>query len=65
MEDEYAKRVYDECYGGIRMCGDCKRELAEIVKKFLTEHKKKRESMMKDAEALLERSRKTLDAMAR
>ena len=24
MEDEYAKRVYDECYKGVRMCGDCK-----------------------------------------
>ena len=28
LEDEYAKSVYDECYGGIRMCGDCKKELA-------------------------------------
>jgi len=65
IEDEYAKRVYDECYGGIRMCGDCKKELAGIVKKYLEEHRKKRESMMKDAEELLEKSRKTLDSMAK
>lgn len=65
IEDEYAKRVYDECYGGIRMCGDCKKELAGIVKKYLEEHRKKRESMMKDAEELLQKSRKTLDSMAK
>ena len=34
LEDEYAKRVYDECYGGVRMCGDCKKELATLVKKY-------------------------------
>jgi tryptophanyl-tRNA synthetase len=65
IEDEYAKRVYDECYGGIRMCGDCKKELAALVKKYLEEHQRKRESLMKDAEELLEKSRKTLDSMAR
>ena len=65
LEDEYAKRVYDECYGGIRMCGDCKKELAALVKTYLEEHQKKRRSLMKDAEELLERSRKTLDSMAR
>ncbi len=65
VEDEYAKRVYDECYGGIRMCGGCKQELAGIVKKYLEEHRRKRDSLMKDAEELLEKSRKSLDSMAR
>jgi len=65
IEDEYAKRVYDECYGGIRMCGDCKKELASIVKLYLEEHQKKRDSLMKDAQELLEKSRKTLDSMAK
>ncbi len=64
-EDEYAKRVYDECYGGIRMCGECKQELAGIVKKYLEEHRRKRDSLMKDAEELLENSRKSLDSMPR
>jgi tryptophanyl-tRNA synthetase len=65
LEDEYARRVYDECYGGVRMCGGCKKELAAIVKRFYEEHRKKRESMMREAEELLERSRKTLDSMSR
>ncbi|HUH99580.1 MAG TPA: tryptophan--tRNA ligase, partial [Nitrososphaerales archaeon] len=30
IEDDYVKRVYDECIGGIRMCGDCKKELAAL-----------------------------------
>jgi tryptophanyl-tRNA synthetase len=65
IEDDYAKRVFDECYGGVRMCGDCKAELAGLVKRFLEEHARKRESLMKDAEELLEKSRKTLDSMAK
>jgi tryptophanyl-tRNA synthetase len=64
MEDEYAKRVYDECYKGVRMCGDCKQELAAIVKRYLEEHRRKRDSMMKDAEELLTSSRKKLAALA-
>jgi len=64
-EDEYAKRVYDECYGGVRMCGDCKKELAGVVKKYLEEHRRRRDSMLKDAEELLARSRRTLDSMSR
>jgi len=65
IEDGYAKRVYDECYGGVRICGDCKKELATLVKGYLEEHQKKRESLMQDAEELLEKSRKILDSMAR
>jgi len=65
LEDEYAKRVYDECYAGVRMCGDCKSELSAVVKKYLEGHKKKRESLMGDAEELLEKSRKTLDSMSK
>ena len=64
LEDEYAKRVYDECYDGTRMCGDCKKELATLVKKYLEEHRKKRDSMMKDAEELLKSSKKRLAALA-
>jgi tryptophanyl-tRNA synthetase len=63
-EDEYAKRVYDECYDGTRMCGDCKKELADLVKKYLEEHRRKRDAMMKDAEELLKSSKKRLAALA-
>lgn len=65
QEDEYAKRVYDECYGGVRMCGECKGELAKIVKKDLEEHRRKRESFMKDAEELLVKSKSYLGSLAK
>ena len=64
LEDEYAKRVYDECYAGTRMCGDCKQELAAIVKRYLEEHRRKRDSLMKDAEELLKSSKKRLATLA-
>jgi tryptophanyl-tRNA synthetase len=54
--------VYDECLGGKRMCGPCKQEAAGLVKKFLEAHRKKRDSLMKEAEALLARSRDYLGA---
>jgi tryptophanyl-tRNA synthetase len=63
-EDEYAKRVYDECYAGTRMCGDCKKELATLVKKYLEDHRKRRDSLMKDAEELLKSSRERLAGLA-
>jgi len=64
VEDDYARRVYDECYKGVRMCGECKQELADLVKKYLAEHRRKRESLMKDAEELLKTSKKRLAALA-
>ena len=64
MEDEYAKRVYDECHSGTRMCGECKQELASVVKRYLEAHRRRRDSLMKDAEQLLNGSRKRLAAIA-
>jgi tryptophanyl-tRNA synthetase len=32
-----------QCKAGETLCGDCKKELAERVNKFLAEHQKKRE----------------------
>jgi tryptophanyl-tRNA synthetase len=57
LNDEHVKRVYDECLGGIRMCGECKQEAASLVKKFLDAHHRKRQAMMKDAEELLKKSK--------
>ena len=48
-DDEFAKLVYDECVGGERLCGDCKEQAAQLMRKFLTEHQEKRE----EAEELL------------
>jgi tryptophanyl-tRNA synthetase len=62
-KDDYAKKVYDECTGGIRLCGECKTELARLVKRDLEEHKKKRESVMKDAEELIAKSKEYLRSL--
>jgi tryptophanyl-tRNA synthetase len=43
-DDEYAKRVYDECVGGERLCGGCKEEAAELMQEFLADHQEKREA---------------------
>jgi tryptophanyl-tRNA synthetase len=48
-DDEFAKRVYDECVGGERLCGDCKEQAATLMREFLEDHQEKRE----EAESLL------------
>jgi tryptophanyl-tRNA synthetase len=42
-DDEFAKRVYEECVGGERLCGDCKEQAAELMREFLADHQEKRE----------------------
>ena len=42
-DDEFAKRVYDECVGGERLCGGCKEQAAELMEQFLEDHQEKRE----------------------
>jgi len=42
-DDEFAKRVYEECAGGDRLCGGCKTEAAELMREFLADHQEKRE----------------------
>ncbi|WP_254521520.1 tryptophan--tRNA ligase [Natrinema caseinilyticum] len=44
-DDEFAKRVYDECVGGERLCGDCKEQAAQLMREFLDEHQAKREEV--------------------
>ncbi len=41
-DDEFAKRVYDECAGGERLCGDCKEQAARLMEDFLEEHQENR-----------------------
>ena len=41
-DDEFAKRVYDECAGGDRLCGDCKEQAAKLMQDFLEEHQENR-----------------------
>ncbi|WP_247003100.1 tryptophan--tRNA ligase [Halosolutus gelatinilyticus] len=59
-DDEFAKRVYDECVGGERLCGDCKEQAAQLMKEFLAEHQEKREEvadLLEEADIELESPR--------
>ena len=60
VDDEHVQRVYDECTGGIRLCGECKQEAAALVKMYLEAHQKKRVSLLGDARELLTKNRKYL-----
>ncbi|MFP8953266.1 tryptophan--tRNA ligase [Natrialbaceae archaeon A-arb3/5] len=60
-DDEFATRVYDECVGGERLCGDCKEQAAQLMKEFLEEHQEKREEvedLLEDADIELESPRR-------
>ena len=59
-DDEHVKLVYHECTKGIRLCGECKQEAMGLVKGFLEEHHKRRNSLMADAKELLTKSRQYL-----
>ncbi len=61
-DDEHVERVRRECKGGTRLCGECKQEAIALVKEFLSEHQKKRESMLGDAKELLSKSRDYLNS---
>jgi tryptophanyl-tRNA synthetase len=60
-DDDFAKRVYDECVGGERLCGDCKEQAAVLMKEFLEEHQEKRaevEAALDDLDIDLESPRR-------
>ncbi|WP_436346145.1 tryptophan--tRNA ligase [Natronorubrum sp. FCH18a] len=60
-DDEFAKRVYDECVGGERLCGDCKEQAAQLMREFLEEHQEKRaevEELLEEADIELESPRR-------
>ena len=65
IDDEHSRRVYRECVKGTRMCGECKQEAAGLVKKFLEDHHKRRETLMNDANELLAKSRNYLTSAGR
>jgi tryptophanyl-tRNA synthetase len=46
-DDEKLKKRYENCKKGKVLCGECKKELAKRIKKFLAEHQKKREAAKK------------------
>jgi len=59
-DDEFAERVYDECVGGERLCGDCKEEAAQLMEEFLADHQEKREEareVLDDLDVVLDSQR--------
>jgi tryptophanyl-tRNA synthetase len=46
-DDKKLKEREERCRSGKLMCGECKKELAERIKKYLSEHQKKREEAKK------------------
>jgi len=60
-DDAFAKRVYDECVNGERLCGDCKEQAAVLMREFLADHQEKRA----EVEALLEAADVELDSHRR
>ena len=44
-DDELATRVYEECVGGERLCGDCKDQAAGLMEAFLADHQERREEL--------------------
>ncbi len=42
-DDNQLKEAYKDCVGGTRVCGNCKKYTAELMREFLKEHQEKRE----------------------
>jgi tryptophanyl-tRNA synthetase len=61
-DDEHSKRVYHECTKGIRLCGECKQEAIGLVKSWLEDHRRKRDSLLGEAKELLAKSRAYLSS---
>ncbi len=40
-DDSKLKKIYEECRSGKRICGECKKEAAELMKKFLIDFQEK------------------------
>ncbi|SMD31607.1 tryptophan--tRNA ligase [Picrophilus oshimae] len=45
-DDKNVQRVYEECRGGVRMCGACKNEASEMISRLLNELKEKKDESL-------------------
>ncbi len=60
-DDDFATKVYEECVGGERLCGDCKAQAGELMAEFLEDHQEKRaewEEKLEDIDIEIESPRK-------
>ncbi|MCD6113759.1 MAG: tryptophan--tRNA ligase [Thermoprotei archaeon] len=54
IDDEAkVRRIYEECKQGLRLCGECKREVTELFIKWLIKHQEKREKNLSKAEEII------------
>jgi tryptophanyl-tRNA synthetase len=51
--DEELDKVRMECLTGKRLCGECKVQLFELIEKYITEHERKKRTLISKAQALL------------
>jgi tryptophanyl-tRNA synthetase len=59
-DDEEVKEVYQTCVGGMRLCGECKIQIADIVAGYLEKHQGKKEEMKPLAQDLLMECKKSI-----
>lgn len=52
-DEKKIKEIYESCKTGKRICGECKKELAEKIKEFLKEHQEKREKAKEEVEKFM------------
>ena len=52
LKTEHASEVYDYCTKAGRGCTECKNNLAKIIVEYLTDIRKKRESLLKNKDKL-------------
>ena len=52
-DDKKLKKIHEDCKSGKRICGECKKELAKRIKKFLKEHQEKREKAKEKIEEFI------------
>ncbi len=55
QDDNVVKRRFEECVSGKIMCGECKKDVAERVKKFLEAHQEKRDKKRDVAKQIVEK----------
>ncbi len=53
-DENRVKKIYEECKQGLRLCGECKREVAEIFAKWLENYQRRRESNLDKARQVVD-----------
>lgn len=53
-DDDELRRIYEDCKSGKMLCGECKKETAKRLRKFLEEHQKKLEKVKDLASKVVE-----------